>query len=149
MLVVHQCKEMKKHFPGYTLLMAEHDNWYYSEEDEVIKAIVGETCPLCSKDRMQLIAESPELLKEYQHSKRHKKRNLKTLPDHYKGTQEAITIIEGICEPLEGKHGFLMGNVLKYALRAGKKQGSSFEEDIAKARNYAVRLVKEKWNDEE
>lgn len=55
-------------------------------------------------------------------------------PSHY--TQwpiEAITLAE--------REGFLYGNVLKYALRAGAKPGAPYEEDIAKAAWYAARLV--------
>lgn len=36
---------------------------------------------------------------------------------------------------------FLIGNVLKYVLRAGAKDGATFEEDMAKARWYARRHV--------
>lgn len=55
-------------------------------------------------------------------------------PSHY--TQwpvEAITLTE--------REGFLYGNVLKYALRAGAKSGTPYEEDMAKAAWYATRLV--------
>lgn len=36
---------------------------------------------------------------------------------------------------------FLVGNVLKYALRAGAKDGATYREDMAKARWYARRHV--------
>ena len=36
---------------------------------------------------------------------------------------------------------FLIGNILKYALRAGLKDGSTYEEDMAKACWYARRHV--------
>ena len=36
---------------------------------------------------------------------------------------------------------FLIGNILKYALRAGGKPGSTYDEDMAKARWYARRHV--------
>lgn len=55
-------------------------------------------------------------------------------PAHY--TQwpvEAINLTE--------RETFLIGNVLKYALRAGSKEGATFEEDMAKARWYARRHV--------
>lgn len=55
-------------------------------------------------------------------------------PDHY--TQwpvEAINLTE--------RETFLIGNILKYALRAGVKDGSTYEEDMAKARWYARRHV--------
>lgn len=47
--------------------------------------------------------------------------------------------IEAIC--LTEREDFLYGNVLKYALRAGAKPGSTYGEDMAKATWYAVRFV--------
>lgn len=55
-------------------------------------------------------------------------------PDHY--TQWPVEVID-----LTEREGFLYGNVLKYALRAGTKSGSSYEEDMAKATWYAARLT--------
>ena len=55
-------------------------------------------------------------------------------PSHYtRWPVEVIDLTEREC--------FLYGNVLKYALRAGAKSGSSYEEDMAKATWYAVRLT--------
>lgn len=55
-------------------------------------------------------------------------------PSHY--TRWPVEVID-----LTEREGFLYGNVLKYALRAGAKSGSSYEEDMAKATWYAVRLA--------
>lgn len=55
-------------------------------------------------------------------------------PAHY--TQWPIEVID-----LTEREGFLYGNVLKYALRAGAKSGTTYEEDMAKAAWYATRLV--------
>lgn len=55
-------------------------------------------------------------------------------PAHY--TQWPVEVIN-----LSEREGFLYGNVLKYALRAGAKSGSSYEEDMAKATWYATRLT--------
>lgn len=55
-------------------------------------------------------------------------------PFHY--TRWPIEVID-----LTEREGFLYGNVLKYALRAGAKSGSPYEEDIAKATWYATRLT--------
>lgn len=55
-------------------------------------------------------------------------------PAHY--TQWPIEAIN-----LTEREDFLYGNILKYALRAGTKPGSTYEEDIAKATWYAVRFV--------
>lgn len=38
--------------------------------------------------------------------------------------------------------GFLKGNIIKYTLRAGKKQGEAAEKDAAKAKRYAEWLMK-------
>lgn len=55
-------------------------------------------------------------------------------PDHYtRWPVEAISLTE--------RETFLIGNILKYALRAGAKNGSTYEEDIAKACWYARRHV--------
>lgn len=55
-------------------------------------------------------------------------------PAHY--TRWPVEVID-----LTEQEGFLYGNVLKYALRAGTKPGSSYEEDMAKATWYATRLA--------
>lgn len=55
-------------------------------------------------------------------------------PDHYmRWPVEVINLTE--------RETFLVGNVLKYALRAGTKPGSPYGEDMAKARWYARRHV--------
>lgn len=55
-------------------------------------------------------------------------------PDHYtRWPVEAINLTE--------RETFLIGNILKYALRAGAKDGAPYEEDMAKARWYARRHV--------
>lgn len=38
--------------------------------------------------------------------------------------------------------GFLKGNIIKYTMRAGKKQGEAAEKDAAKAKRYTEWLVK-------
>lgn len=55
-------------------------------------------------------------------------------PAHY--TRWPVEVID-----LTEREGFLYGNVLKYALRAGAKPASSYEEDMAKATWYATRLT--------
>lgn len=55
-------------------------------------------------------------------------------PAHY--TRWPVEVID-----LTEREGFLFGNVLKYALRAGVKSGSPYEEDMAKAAWYATRYV--------
>lgn len=55
-------------------------------------------------------------------------------PDHY--TRWPVETIH-----LTERENFLIGNVIKYALRAGAKDGSTYEEDMAKAGWYARRHV--------
>lgn len=55
-------------------------------------------------------------------------------PDHY--TRWPVEVIS-----LTERETFLIGNVLKYALRAGIKDGATYGEDMAKARWYARRHV--------
>ena len=55
-------------------------------------------------------------------------------PAHY--TQWPVEVIN-----LTERETFLIGNILKYALRAGVKDGSTYDEDMAKARWYARRHV--------
>lgn len=55
-------------------------------------------------------------------------------PAHY--TQWPIEVIN-----LTERETFLIGNILKYALRAGVKDGSTYGEDMAKACWYARRHV--------
>ena len=55
-------------------------------------------------------------------------------PAHY--TRWPVEVID-----LTEREGFLYGNVLKYALRAGAKPGAAYEEDMAKAAWYATRLT--------
>lgn len=55
-------------------------------------------------------------------------------PAHY--TQWPVEAID-----LTERKSFLIGNILKYALRAGAKAGSPREEDMAKARWYARRHI--------
>lgn len=55
-----------------------------------------------------------------------------TNPPHYAGvTIEPLDVVQ--C------YGFLMGNAIKYLVRAGKKEGSSEESDLRKAKFYLER----------
>lgn len=55
-------------------------------------------------------------------------------PSHY--TQWPVEVIY-----LTERESFLIGNILKYALRAGVKDGATYGEDMAKARWYGRRHV--------
>ena len=67
-------------------------------------------------------------------------------PAHYtSGTVETIAKIEAVTEGLDARAAYLLGNVIKYVDRAGKKGDAA--EDLAKANNYAHRLMTGEWRD--
>ena len=69
-------------------------------------------------------------------------------PEHYRpedGRPEAIEVIEAVLRSagLDYDQTFALGNVLKYALRAGRK--GDWREDCEKAGSYARRMVEGEW----
>lgn len=65
-------------------------------------------------------------------------------PLHYCfGRIETINKIEAVIDGLPAKQAAALSNVLKYFDRAGLKDNA--EQDLAKANNYAHRLVTGKW----
>ena len=54
---------------------------------------------------------------------------------HYHGAVEPIELMQGVLTPEEFK-GFLKGNSIKYAFRAGRKAGESAEKDKVKFLTY-------------
>lgn len=62
------------------------------------------------------------------------------IPDHYKGS-ENIDVIDFLYQqlPFEQFKGFMKGNMIKYPVRAGRKDDEL--ADIKKARDYADRLI--------
>lgn len=65
-------------------------------------------------------------------------------PSHYtSGAHEAIEVIESVIEGLPAREAYCLASVLKYSLRAGLKD--DFESDVAKASNFAHRLVRGCW----
>lgn len=69
--------------------------------------------------------------------------NTKYYDEHYASMAglEPIELMQLVLSPVEFT-GFLKGNVIKYSMRAGKKQGEGAEKDIAKAKRYAQWLRK-------
>lgn len=51
--------------------------------------------------------------------------------------KEVIDIIKNSLTPVEFK-GYCIGNILKYRLRAGKKENNSIEDDLNKAKHYEI-----------
>ena len=54
---------------------------------------------------------------------------------------EPIELMQLVLSPAE-VIGFLKGNIIKYSMRAGKKQGEAAEKDVAKAKRYTEWLRK-------
>lgn len=69
------------------------------------------------------------------------------IPNHYKGS-ENIDVIDFLYQqlPFEQFKGFMKGNMIKYPVRAGRKDDEL--ADIKKARDYADRLI-EKMEDQQ
>lgn len=64
-------------------------------------------------------------------------------PEWYAGDVEPIDIIERVVEGLPPDKAYSLGQVLRYCLRAGKKDDVDVE--LGKANNYAHRLVYGHW----
>ena len=55
--------------------------------------------------------------------------------EHYKASVQPLQIMQMVMTQAEIL-GFLKGNVIKYACRAGKKAGESYEKDMTKCKQY-------------
>lgn len=64
-------------------------------------------------------------------------------PEWYAGDVEPIDIIEMVVEGLPPDKAYSLGQVLRYCLRAGKKD--DIDVELGKANNYAHRLVYGHW----
>lgn len=69
--------------------------------------------------------------------------NAKYYDEHYASMVglEPIELMQLVLSPAEFI-GFLKGNIIKYSMRAGKKQGEAAEKDVAKAKRYIEWLMK-------
>lgn len=69
-------------------------------------------------------------------------------PDHYAGKPtETIHAIEAVVDGLDARSAYLLGNIIKYVDRRDDKGHP--EQDLAKANNYAHRLVTGHWRDKQ
>lgn len=69
-------------------------------------------------------------------------------PDWYtSGDVETIDKIEAVIDGLPAREAFLLGQVIRYADRAGLKDDPA--TDLGKANNYAHRLVTREWRSDE
>nr|UWD61181.1 MAG: protein of unknown function DUF3310 [Bacteriophage sp.] len=64
-------------------------------------------------------------------------------PEWYAGEVEPIDIIERVVEGLPPDRAYSLGQVLRYCLRAGRKD--DIDVELGKANNYAHRLVFGHW----
>ena len=65
-------------------------------------------------------------------------------PGHYEsGSVQAVEVIERVVDGLDARQAYSLGNVLKYAIRAGKK--GTADVDMENANNYAHRLCTGRW----
>lgn len=64
-------------------------------------------------------------------------------PEWYAGEVEPIDIIERVVEGLPPNKAYSLGQVLRYCLRAGRKD--DIDVELGKANNYAHRLVFGHW----
>lgn len=69
-------------------------------------------------------------------------------PEYYQGPIDCETIIAYATEGIEGEDAWLLGNIIKYVYRCGRKTVDPWE-DIAKVTDYAHRLVTGKWAHDE
>ena len=67
-------------------------------------------------------------------------------PDHYQigNGLESQDLIDRVLEGIEGPAAYYLGNILKYYTRCTKKHATP-DADLAKANNYAHRLVTGSW----
>lgn len=61
-------------------------------------------------------------------------------PSHYDGPHECIEVMEALFG-VDDVKGFCRCNSFKYRFRAGKKEGASAEQDLAKAQFYEDYLI--------
>lgn len=64
-------------------------------------------------------------------------------PEWYAGEVEPIDIIERVVEGLPPDKAYSLGQVLRYCLRAGRKD--DIDVELGKANNYAHRLIYGHW----
>lgn len=64
-------------------------------------------------------------------------------PEWYEGGVETIAKIEAVVDGLPAREAYLLGQVIRYCDRAGKKDEADI--DLGKANNYAHRLVSGEW----
>lgn len=92
------------------------------------------------------IEDTQEFKDKHKHNATVEESNIK--PNHYKlniksQDIEVMDIIDAVVKDMDGRKGYIVGNILKYVCRAEKKNGL---EDYKKARTYLDMLIEGiKW----
>lgn len=87
------------------------------------------------------IEDTQEFKDKHKHNATVEESNIK--PNHYKlniksQDIEVMDIIDAVVKDMDGRKGYIVGNILKYVCRAEKKNGL---EDYKKARTYLDMLI--------
>lgn len=87
------------------------------------------------------IEDTQEFKDKHKHNATVEESNIK--PNHYKlnikgQDVEVMDIIDAVVKGMDGRKGYIVGNILKYVCRAEKKNGL---EDYKKARTYLDMLI--------
>lgn len=116
-----------------------------NSKDQKLVESAKEFIRLFEKDFQPKVTERIEDTQEFKDKHKHnatvEESNIK--PNHYKlnikGQDiEVMDIIDAVVKDMDGRKGYIVGNILKYVCRAEKKNGL---EDYKKARTYLDMLI--------
>lgn len=134
-----------KHIKECETFPSEHNQ----ELVEFIKKLEAEKIQAKQKDWNVVLGVLPneriEDTQEFKDKHKHQSDTNNIKPNHYKlnikgQVVEVMDIIEAVVEEMDGRKGYIVGNILKYVCRAEKKNGL---EDYKKARTYLEMLLGE------
>lgn len=117
----------------------------YFEDGEVIVSFEGNEEDIERvRNFVEHMYDEPEMYECDNQEDNQEEEDLVNSPRHYNsGKIETIQKIDAIVDGLPAKEAYYLGNVIKYADRAGLKDDA--EQDLAKASAYAYRLVYGHW----
>lgn len=142
--------EYKKDFRAKRIKECEtFPSEYDSELIDFIKSLKDRRPQLEEKDWNKIIGgksferieDTQEFKDKHKHNATIEESNIK--PNHYKlnikgQDVEVMDIIDAVVKDMNGRKGYIVGNILKYVCRADKKNGL---EDYKKARTYLDMLI--------
>lgn len=122
---------------GYSKLACGRDETVTKSAKEFIKLFEKDFQP----EVTERIEDTQEFKDKHKHNATVEENNIK--PNHYKlnikGQDiEVMDIIDAVVKDMDGRKGYIVGNILKYVCRAEKKNGL---EDYKKARTYLDMLI--------